>query len=391
MKTKFKLTDSLGVNYRPKSIQDLIGNSEIKDIINGYFSSRKIIKTWLLHGDSGCGKTSLARIIARTVNCQNLTEDNKPCGKCDSCKCSVDSHPDITEINGTAYGSVENSRNLISSARFSPLYNFKVFILDEIQGLTNQAKESLLKPIEEPPTRTIWILCTTDPFSLSPAIRGRCISFNLKHPSIKELKKFLYRVSKKEFDENTVTLLKPHLEYIVQQCNSQSRESLSVMSKLAAALTITENRSEDKIIKIINQQIGISPEMDEQVITFILNLLQFKTRTPLLMVGDISPSNIDQFLHRLHDYSYFITLYLKSKKEEKPIGRNFNNINKTKVITSLEKAGKFKEENTLYLCSLINEAFSRSRTASVPSQPILTKLIHDFVKNSFIKDGNKIL
>ena len=281
-KNKFQLVDSLGVRYRPKAIKGIIGNKQVKDVVNGYFYSRKIAKSWLLFGESGAGKTSLARIIARTINCQDLSEDNTPCGKCESCNLSLEAHPDITEINGTAYGKIETSRSLINSSVYNPHFNFKVFIIDEVQGLSNSAKEALLKPFEEPPAKTVWMVCTTEPECIPYTVRGRCVSLNLKYPEVDEVKRFLFRVAKKEYTSLQVNLLKPHLKYIVESCFSQPRLSLVNMEKIAMVIKANKNVTKDNVKDAIDLNLGNMFELDQQAMRFILSLIQYKARIPLV-------------------------------------------------------------------------------------------------------------
>lgn len=165
-----------GIKYRPDNFDDIVGNrtavKQLQKLINA--DSAKAI---LLHGPSGSGKTTLAKIVAT-----QLTEYDT----------------DIVEHNIGDKGGIDDIRNLINQAKFSPRGEHKVFILDEAHALTIQAKNALLTPLENPKTKVVWILCTDAPHSLNKQILNRVIPIKLEPPTTEELKALLLYIAKKE-------------------------------------------------------------------------------------------------------------------------------------------------------------------------------------------------
>lgn len=189
---------SLAVKYRPRRLQDLIGQDHIAAQIKGMFSSGKMPAAIMLSGGTGLGKTTTARMIARMVNCRNFNvETMEVCGECPSCK--MDEHPDVLELNAADSRGIDDVRSLIQQARNMPtLGNKRIFVLDESQQFSPQAQQALLRPLEEPPKHTLWIICTMSPEKVLPAISKRCLSLHVKPVEPEVLVKRLYRIAKRE-------------------------------------------------------------------------------------------------------------------------------------------------------------------------------------------------
>jgi len=131
-----KAVDSLAVKVRPKKLSDMVGNSKSISVVEGFFSQKKVVKTWLISGQTGSGKTTLGRLIGTIINCESL-KGVAPCLKCESCRMAFKGkHPDIHEINGSGEeGKVEGVRNILNILKLSPRYNFRVVIVDEAHSV----------------------------------------------------------------------------------------------------------------------------------------------------------------------------------------------------------------------------------------------------------------
>lgn len=191
-------TQSLAVQYRPRVLTDLVGQDHIAKQVLGMFKSKKMPSAIMLHGPTGLGKTTVARMLARMVNCVGERGENfEPCGECASCK--MTEHPDVMELNAADARGIDDVRNLIQLSRNMPtIGNKRVFIVDEAQQLTTQSAQCLLKPLEEPPANTLWIICTMSPDKMLPAIAKRCLSLQVKPVDPELITKRLYRIAKRE-------------------------------------------------------------------------------------------------------------------------------------------------------------------------------------------------
>lgn len=171
-----KSRESFAVKYRPRLLSDLLGQEHITKQIAGMFAKQELVQTLLFTGPSGSGKTTLARLVARYVNCLDLNvKKMRPCGSCASCMRK--SPPDTHEMNMADSRGIDDVRDLISKANYAPQTNLRIFILDEMHMITPQAQQALLKPLEEPPSSTVWILCTTNPEKFPETILQRCRIF----------------------------------------------------------------------------------------------------------------------------------------------------------------------------------------------------------------------
>jgi DNA polymerase-3 subunit gamma/tau len=181
--------------YRPKKFIDVVGQKVAVGTLESMIYNNKINPTIMLSGEYGVGKTTLARIVARYVNC----DTRNACGVCKSC-IALDNgtHPDIIEINAANTRGIDDIRELINSASFTPRSNYRVFILDEIHQLTTTSSQALLKPLEEPPKKTLWLLCTTDPQKILASIRSRCQHIKLQKVPTKNIQGLLSMVCEEE-------------------------------------------------------------------------------------------------------------------------------------------------------------------------------------------------
>jgi DNA polymerase III subunit gamma/tau len=171
------LPANLASKYRPQLLRELIGQETVVDVLVGMLESGNISRTLLVAGPWGSGKTTVARILARYVNCLGERDNmaQTPCGKCEAClRMDRGTLTDYMEINAADARGIDDVRSLIEQVRYKPQSKFRVVVLDEVHQLTPQAFQALLKILEEPPSATIFVLCTTDPGKLPPATRSRC-------------------------------------------------------------------------------------------------------------------------------------------------------------------------------------------------------------------------
>ncbi len=189
--------------YRPQSFKDLIGQNHIKITIQNELETGKVAHAYLFSGPRGIGKTTVARLIAKSINCLNRKEnESEPCDKCNSCREFLEGKSlDIIEIDAASHTGVDNVReNIINSSRFTPTSRkFKIYIIDEVHMLSISAFNALLKTLEEPPPHAIFILATTEIYKVPQTIISRCQHFEFyKVPQVDIVKRLSKIIVKEE-------------------------------------------------------------------------------------------------------------------------------------------------------------------------------------------------
>jgi DNA polymerase-3 subunit gamma/tau len=185
--------------YRPQVFDDVLGQDHVVQTLKNAIRQKRIAHAYLFVGPRGTGKTSTARILAKSLNCIHGPTVN-PCGVCDSCReISQSISLDVLEIDGASNNSVDQIRELRDNVRFAPARgNFKVYIIDEVHMLTQQAFNALLKTLEEPPAHVIFIFATTEPHKVLPTILSRCQRFDLRRIPALTIAKHLAYIAAKE-------------------------------------------------------------------------------------------------------------------------------------------------------------------------------------------------
>ena len=173
--------------YRPRTFDDVVGQQHIVKTLKNAVKENKLAHAYLFCGPRGTGKTSIAKILAKTINCENV--DIAPCEQCKSCRdANENQHQDIFEIDAASNNGVDEIRNLIDKVKYAPMEGkYKVYIIDEVHMLSQGAFNALLKTLEEPPAHVIFILATTEPQKVLPTIISRCQRYNFEKVSEDDL------------------------------------------------------------------------------------------------------------------------------------------------------------------------------------------------------------
>ena len=216
--------------YRPTNFDEVVGQTHIIQTLKNAIVQNRIAHAYLFCGPRGTGKTSIAKIFAKTLNCTNSKD--APCGVCENCKMAANgSHPDIIEIDAASNNGVDEVRNLIDKVKYAPMQGkYKIYIIDEVHMMTSGAFNALLKTIEEPPAHVIFIFATTEPNKVLPTIISRCQRFDFNKVSMHDIKYRLSVVCKNEgieIDENGLTL-------IAQLADGGMRDALSILDQCVA-------------------------------------------------------------------------------------------------------------------------------------------------------------
>lgn len=221
--------------YRPQSFAEVVGQKHIIQTLQNQVQTGQVAHAYLFTGSRGVGKTSVARIMAKAVNCK-FPKDGQPCGACEICnQITQNNFLDLVEIDAASNTGVDNIRELIEHVKFSPsLGKYKVFIIDEVHMLSKGAFNALLKTLEEPPAHAIFILATTEVNKVPVTIVSRTQRFDFKRLSIEDIKSQIVKVLKEEnlkLEHDIVTL-------IAENAEGSVRDALSLLDKV---LTLGES------------------------------------------------------------------------------------------------------------------------------------------------------
>jgi len=220
----------LARKYRPQTFADLIGQETLVQILTNAITTNRIANAYLLTGVRGVGKTTTARLIAMSLNCENKKEDTcEPCGACDSCQSIRSDHNlDVIEMDAASKTGVDDVREIIDNVKYKPVNcKFKIFIIDEVHMLSKSAFNALLKTLEEPPEHVKFIFATTEVKKIPVTILSRCQRFDLKRVESKDLIQHLKKISELEkvkIDEDAISLL-------VRAGDGSVRDSLSLLDQ----------------------------------------------------------------------------------------------------------------------------------------------------------------
>lgn len=221
---------ALHLAYRPQTLDDLVGQVYTQRTLRNAIVLQRIAPAYLFTGSRGTGKTSTARIFAKSLNC--LSDDRPtltPCGECQSCRSiEVSNSLDVTEIDAASHNGVDDARELTQRVNLAPvLGRYRVILLDEAQMLTSQAQNALLKCIEEPPNHVVFVLCTTEAHKVLPTITSRCQRFEFRALSVKTIVKHLRSIA----DQEAIRVQDEALVEIARLCEGGLRDALQLLSQ----------------------------------------------------------------------------------------------------------------------------------------------------------------
>jgi len=218
--------------YRPQNFNTVVGQSHITTTLKNAINNNQLAHAFLFCGPRGVGKTTCARILAKTINCENKTPDGEACNTCNSCV-SFDNGTslNIHELDAASNNSVDDIRTLVEQVRFAPQAGaYKVYIVDEVHMLSASAFNAFLKTLEEPPPYAIFILATTEKHKIIPTILSRCQIFDFKRITVNDTIEHLQEICKKEGIEAEKTAL----HVIAQKSEGCLRDALSIMDKIVS-------------------------------------------------------------------------------------------------------------------------------------------------------------
>ena len=275
--------------YRPATFQTVVGQQHITGTLKNAIKNKQLAQAFLFCGPRGVGKTTCARILAKTINCLDLSPEAEACGLCSSCTSFHNGNSfNFHELDAASNNSVEDIRNLIEQVRIPPQAGkYKVYIIDEVHMLSQQAFNAFLKTLEEPPPYAIFILATTEKHKILPTILSRCQIFDFNRIRVEDMAKHLAEIANKEgiaYDEDG-------LHMIAQKADGGLRDALSMF---------------DQIVSFSNKNVNYKAVIDN------LNILDYDYYFKLcnfLLTEDVSNALLifDEILGHGFDGNHFIT------------------------------------------------------------------------------------
>lgn len=212
--------------YRPSDFKSVVGQQHITTTLKNAIKTDHLAQAFLFCGPRGVGKTTCARILAKTINCENRTPEGEACNECDSCEAfNTNSSFNVHELDAASNNSVDDVRNLVDQVRYGPQKGrYKVYIIDEVHMLSVQAFNAFLKTLEEPPKYAIFILATTEKHKIIPTILSRCQIFDFNRIQIKDIAEHLKYIASQE----QISYEEEALRLIATKADGALRDALSI-------------------------------------------------------------------------------------------------------------------------------------------------------------------
>ena len=355
--------------YRPKTFSEVIGQEHVVQTLTNGILTGMISHAYLFAGPRGSGKTTIARLLAKALNCEN-DKTFEPCNRCSSCLEINDNRSiDLIEIDAASNRGIDDIRELRDGIRFSPVKSkYKVFIIDESHQLTKEAANALLKTLEEPPAHAIFVLATTEIHKMIPTIISRCQRFDFRKLTLSEIVKRLEWISKKE----GIKVEKSALEFIALSAGGSIRDAEGLLDQ---ALTFASN----KIVKIQDLQ-DLLGMVDTLVISQLVDFISEKKTTEAI-----------EFLNKTLEKGYdplelnkALIKYLRQALLLR-ISPEFTN----PVITGLTKEEQeklhnqvksFEEKDLSRILNLFLEAENKMKYSPIPQLPLELAIIEALQK-----------
>jgi DNA polymerase-3 subunit gamma/tau len=351
--------------YRPQTFGEIVGQEHVVKTLTNAISSGRITHAYLFSGPRGCGKTTIARVLAKAVNCQNRKESQfEPCNQCSSCQEVNEGRAlDLIEIDAASHRGIDEIRELIDGIKFVPTkLKYKVFIIDEAHQLTKEAFNALLKTLEEPPSHAVFILATTEIHKMISTIISRCQRFDFRKLTLPEILERLELISKKE----KVKIEKPALELIALNSTGSLRDAESLLGQ---ALTFASGLDREVKAEDIKDLLGL---IEIELVSKFTDLLcQKNAKESVNFLNEILEKGLDP-----QEFSKSLINYLRQALILKIIG---NDSLSNPIITGLtkeefnklqEQSAAFKEGELQKILNLFLEAQNKIRYSPIPQLPL---------------------
>lgn len=333
------------LKYRPQTIEE-IDNKEARQKLSAFLSSDSLGHAFLFSGPKGTGKTSSARIVAKSINCTNKKKDSiEPCNKCENCIAITKGNSvDVIEMDAASNRKIDDIRELISQVIYSPITSkYKVYIIDEVHMLTKEAFNALLKTLEEPPSTVIFILATTEPEKLLTTIRSRCLSVEFTKAKKDDILRMLNRITTGE----KITISDEVLNETVIHSDNSFRDASKLLEEFVNTYVSDQDR---KSVENLRKVVGLRKDIHE----FLGYIEGKKTKQALEYLTDFDEhgGNARTLIESCMAIFHGLILY------------------KHKLIKSVHKEYSFSIKEISLLIKLFTEAYNTMKYSPIEILPL---------------------
>ena len=328
--------ETLYRKYRPLDFDTVVGQDSIVTTLRNQIKEGSIAHAYLFSGTRGTGKTTIAKIFARAINCPNELNGN-PCNECATCLQSIDgTNMNIVELDAASNSGVENIRRITEQLEYPPQNGekYKVFIIDEAHALSGAAVQAFLKTLEEPPEYVVFILATTDPNKLPETILSRCQKYNFKRINIESTVGYLRKIC----DAENIDIDDDSLTFIAEKSDGSMRESISKLDRIRA-YSRNDKFTKEKVLDIL----GIVDDDDFSTLANAINRTDIETAFKVLSTCLEKGKDISQFTN---DFIWYLRNLLIAKDLSEPV--ETLNITKTNFDKLKKESESFAKDVLIY-------------------------------------------
>ena len=335
--------------YRPQALEQIVGQEHVKKALTNAIESDRIAHAYLFTGPRGTGKTSTARIFAKSLNCEKGPTIS-PCNECENCINITKSIPiDVIEIDAASNRSVSDAEGIIQNVAMAPVHSrYKIYIIDEVHMLTPTAFNALLKTLEEPPENVIFILATTEVHKVLDTIKSRCQRFDFKRITTDDISKHLRFIS----DSEKINITDEALNYIASNSAGGMRDSIALLDQLSVLNSKKEAISVDDINRLLGRlSFGALSELFSNIVKSdsnsalnVLNNIYNQGNEPSQILSNLLEYLRNALILKSTDANSVLGIVQLNEEQIKNLSKLLDNIETHQILSLIDKCSSYIKE-----------------------------------------------